>query len=73
MHEELVNHLVSQACTGKKCDRLDMTIAADLDVKPQTKQNKIIDMEKTGFFFGSKVKVSNAVGPVGTMVSANNI
>ena len=49
-----------------------MTIAVDWYVKPQTKQNKIFNMEKA-VFFRSKVKVSNAGVPVGTKVSATII
>ena len=41
VHRGLVNHLV-KACTGKNVvsltDRLNMVIAVDWDVKPQTKQ-----------------------------------
>ena len=44
MHKVLVNPLVKLA-EGKKVvrltDRLDMAIAVDWDIKPQTKQNKI--------------------------------
>ena len=38
LHKVLINRLVKLA--QEKCDRLDMTIAVDLDVKPQIKQTK---------------------------------
>ena len=46
MHEIQINCFNSQACRGKNMvrltDHLDMTIAVDWDIKPQTKQTKNI-------------------------------